>query len=193
MEKNRYWDNVLYPSFRASIRGEIYSIMSQDHADEECFNFARRAISAFKFPKKSTDYTVFYAIRQEDEIDDDILYEVFEENGDWYYSSDGSPVELESLNRIIPHAYFNNEIGYDELEVIIAWMKVYWCELQLSNADNFEDTYTDANIKGYSRANAVDKNIKLLETYRSYARQLETTYSRVTAARTPSLGDINNE
>ena len=52
-------------------------------------------------------------------------------------------------------------------------MKVYWCEYQLSNADNFEDVYTDVNIKTYSRANLVDKNLKLLKEYREYARDLE--------------------
>jgi hypothetical protein len=71
-------------------------------------------------------------------------------------------------------------------------MKVYWCEHQISNADNFEDMYTDANIKTYSRANAVDKNLKLLAEYRKYARDLETRYGRVTADRKPSLGDVND-
>lgn len=70
-------------------------------------------------------------------------------------------------------------------------MKVYWCENQISNADNFEDIYTDANIKTYSRANAVDKNMKLMAEYRSYAQELETRYSRVNNNRKPTMGDIN--
>ena len=53
--------------------------------------------------------------------------------------------------------------------------------------------YTDSNIKTYSRANAVDKNLKLLAEYRKYARDLETRYSRTTVDRKPSLGDINND
>ena len=72
-------------------------------------------------------------------------------------------------------------------------MKVYWCENQISNADNFEELYTDANIKTFSRANAVDKNLKLLETYRKYAREMESTYSRVTSTRKASLGEINSD
>ena len=72
-------------------------------------------------------------------------------------------------------------------------MKVYWVEQLLSNADNFEDIYTDSNIKTYSRANAVDKNTKLMDQYRTYARDLETRYSRVNAFRGASIGDINNE
>jgi ASC-1-like (ASCH) protein len=70
-------------------------------------------------------------------------------------------------------------------------MKFYWAEMQISNADNFEEMYTDANIKTFSRANAVDKNIKLMETYRAYAQELETNYGRVTAQKTASIGDIN--
>ena len=72
-------------------------------------------------------------------------------------------------------------------------MKVYWCENLISNADNFEDIYTDANIKTYSRANAVDKNLKLMAEYRSYAQELETRYSRVTSTRKPSIGSINSD
>ena len=46
-------------------------------------------------------------------------------------------------------------------------MKVYWCENQISNADNFEDMYTDANSKTFSRANAVAQNSKRMAEYRN--------------------------
>lgn len=72
-------------------------------------------------------------------------------------------------------------------------MKFYWAELQISNADNFEELYTDSNIKTYSRANAVEKNTKLMGEYRSYARELENRYSRVNSECAPSLGDINED
>ena len=70
-------------------------------------------------------------------------------------------------------------------------MKYYWCEQLISNADNFEDIYTDANIKTYSRANAVAQNFTLMQYYRTTAQELETRYSRVNAAKRPSMGDIN--
>lgn len=167
----QYWDDVLFPSFRATIRGEIYGVITQDELDEECFNLARRAIAAFKFPKISTDYRIFYAIREED-----TLLEVDE-------NTEGA----------VPHGYFINDLSYAEIEILIAWMKVYWTEMLLSNADNFEDIYTDSNIKTYSRANAVDKNMKLMAQYREYANELEMRYSRVNSQRAPSIGDINNE
>ena len=169
----QYWDDILYPSFLATIRGEYYGIISQDDLDEECFHLAERAVATFKFPKISTDYETFYAIR----TDDNTLEEV----------------DLEDYPEAIKHGVFKNDLNYAEIEVLIAWMKVYWCENQISNADNFEDIYTDSNIKTYSRANVVDKSIKLLETYRRYARDLETRYGRVTADRKPSLGDVNSD
>lgn len=171
------WDDVLYPSFRATIRGEYYGVITRDNMDEECYYLAKRAIQAFKFPKISTDYTTYYAVRDEET---GVLDVVSEE-------------EAEDMPNAIPHAYFNNNLTDAEIEIIVAWMKVYWCENQISNADNFEDMYTDSNIKTYSRANAVDKNLKLLETYRKYARDLENHYSRVTSARKSSLGDINSD
>lgn len=166
------WDDVLYAPFRATIRGEYYGVVSQDFIDEECYNLALRAISAFKFPKISTEYVTFYAIRAED----------------------GSLVEANKEDdNAVPHGKFINDLTYAEIEVLIAWMKVYWCENQISNADNFDDMYTDANIKTFSRANAVDKNLKLMSEYRSYARDLENRYSRINDLRKPSLGDINDE
>ena len=47
------FDDVLYPSFRATIRGSYYGIITEDFIDEECYHLAERAISAFKFPKIS--------------------------------------------------------------------------------------------------------------------------------------------
>lgn len=170
----QYWDEVLYPSFRASIRGDLYGVMSRDDMDELCYHLACRAISAFKFPRIATNYRTFYAIREED--DPETLVEVS--------STD---------DNAIPHGQFLNNLTYAEIEIILAWMKVYWCEQLLSNADNFEDIYTDANIKTYSRANMVQQNVKLLEVYRKYARNLETRYSRVRPDYVPTMGEINGE
>lgn len=169
------WDDVLYPVFWATIRGEYYGIVTRDNMDEECFYIAKRAVHAFKFPKISTSYTVFNAIR----LDDNTLEEITDDD--------------ERIESAIPHAYFNNTLTDAEIDVIIAWMKVYWCEHLLSSADNFEEIYTDVNIKTFSRANAVDKNLKLLDTYRKYAREMENRYSRTTVEQKPSVGNINSD
>lgn len=169
----QYWDEILYPPFRATIRGQYYGFISQDDLDEECFNLARRAVSAFKFPKISTEYKIFYAIRNS--------------------NNELEEVDIKDHPDAILHAYFINELTYSEIEILIAWMKFYWAELQISNADNFEELYTDSNIKTYSRANAVEKNTKLMGEYRSYARELENRYSRINDEYAPSLGDINED
>ena len=195
----QYWDDILYPNFISTIRGQYYGVISRDSLDEECYNYAVRAVAAFKFPRIDTSFTTFYAIREKDAngVENNILNEV-----DPAFYPDA-----------VPHAYFNNDLTAAEIEVIIAWMKVYWCETQLSNADNFEDLYTDANIKTFSRANAVDKNTNLMKMYRENARDLENRYSRIyvdtvtetsvdgnglttvktTKSRTPSIGRINEE
>lgn len=174
------WDDVLYPHFRSIIRGSYYGIVSEDLIDEECFYLALRAISAFKFPKYSTEYETYYAIRK----DDGSLIEFDQNNMPIQPNAEGA----------IPHGRFlSDDLSYAEFEIIIAWMKVYWCENQISNADNFDDMYTDANIKTYSRANAVDKNMKLMAEYRNYARDLENRYSRINNNRKPSLGDVNSD
>ena len=168
----QYWDDILYPPFRATIRGEYYGIITRDDLDEECYDLARRAVSTFKFPKVSLDYETFYAKRT-----DDLTLEETDE------SEEGA----------IPHAYFVNDISYSEIEVILAWMKVYWYENLLSNSDNFEDLYTDANIKTFSRANLIDKNTNVLKDIRKAAERAETRYSRVNSVRKPAMGDINND
>lgn len=154
------------------IRGSYYGVITQDDLDEECYNLACRAIAAFKFPRISTAYTTFLAVR----TDNNTLEQVSNDNPDG-----------------IKHAYFNEELTPAEIEVIIAWMKVYWCEELISNADNFEDMYTDANIKAFSRANSVAQNRRMMEDFRNNARDLENRYSRVNALRNPSMGDINED
>lgn len=166
------WDDVLYPSFRNTIRGQYYGLITQDQLDEELYTLAVKAVNTFKFPRISTDYETIYAVR----VDENSL-KVSDEN---------DPLA-------IPHGGFVNDMTPAEIEVILAWMKFYWAEMQISNADSFEEQYTDSNIKVSSRANAVDKNIKLMNQYRQYARQLETNYGRTSVNRTPTIGEINNE
>ena len=95
----QYWDDILYPSFRATIRGEYYGIITQDDLDEECFNITRRAIATFKFPRISTEYEIFYARR----ADDYTLEEVEEDE-------EGA----------IPHGLFKNDLTFDEVQVLLA-------------------------------------------------------------------------
>lgn len=72
-------------------------------------------------------------------------------------------------------------------------MKVYWIENLLSTTDDFEQIYTDSNIKTYSKANLLQQNLTRYETFLAQAHEMETRYSRVTATRAASIGDINEE
>ena len=165
------WDTILYPSFRATIRGEYYGNITQNDLDEECYHLVCRAISIFKFPKKSLYYETYYAKR----------------------NSDGELIETPESEGGIPYGRFTSEISYAEINVLLAWMKVYWIENMLSNSNNFEDLYTDINVKTFSRANLIDKNTNVLKDARRAAQLTESRYSRVNSSRLPSLGDVNNE
>ena len=79
-----------------------------------------------------------------------------------------------------------------EIEVILAWRKVYWIEYLLSNADDFDNTYTDSNIKTYSRANLVQQNTTRYKEFKDRAKEVETNYGR-TETYKPTLGSINSD
>ena len=166
----QYWDNVLYPKMMATIRGDYYSLLTQDALDNELYYIAVRAVNTFKFPRILTTFETYYAKH----ADESTLIEIDED-------APGA----------IPHAYFVNDLTDAELEVILAWMKFYWCESLISNSNNFQEMYTDSNIKTFSRANAIDKNMNLMNTYREYARDIEQRYSRVTADHRPTIGRVN--
>ena len=165
------WEEVLYPPFLDTIRGEYYSIVSDTELNVELFDLGRRAVAAFKFPHIALDYEVVYTKVE-----------------------DGNEIEVSSTDDWDEaHPYFINDVTYKEIEVLIAWMKVYWAESQASNADNFLNLYTDANIKTFSRANALDKYLKFVTTFKKEAKELEDRYTRVTESGTPALGEVNDD
>ena len=113
------WDEVLYPSFRSTIRGSYYGVVSQDLIDEECFYLALRAISAFKFPKISTAYEIYYAIRKD--------------NGELLYTDiDNNPIQADAEGAI-PHGRFLNNLSYEDDFIYVTGNNVSW--------DNFSSTF----------------------------------------------------
>lgn len=174
METTLYWDNLLYKPMMSTIRGSYYGVISQEELEDDLFNITKRAIATFKFPHVSLDYRTFYAVH--DESDNSKLIEV-----------DAGTEEA------VEHGVFVNEIGQREVEVILAWMKVYWIESLLSNADDFEITYTDSNIKTFSRANLVQQNLNRYKEFLAQAHEIETRYSRVAEGGGAALGKINED
>ena len=87
--------------------------------------------------------------------------------------------------------FISNEVGQREFNVILARMKQYWVEFQISQERMFANAYYDRDIRLHSPGNTLDKLIKMLVTFREMADRAEFNYGRVSEEGTPSLGDIN--
>ena len=87
--------------------------------------------------------------------------------------------------------FFKNEVGMREIIVLVAWMKVYWLEYQLSRERNFENLYADKDVKAFSSGNLIQSIEKAYTTMRLAARKDEEDYYRINADGRPALGDIN--
>ncbi len=82
--------------------------------------------------------------------------------------------------------YFEEDLGFAEINVIIAWMQFYWADFMVSNADNFQNIYFDNNIQSYSPGNVLHNYTVAKERYYNEAHRIESEYYR--AGSTPSIG-----
>lgn len=87
--------------------------------------------------------------------------------------------------------YFVAEPRMFELNVILAWMKVYWLEYQLSKEHNYENVYADKNVTAFSSGNLISAIEKAYSTLRTEARKCEEDYERVSLEGKPAIGNIN--
>lgn len=87
--------------------------------------------------------------------------------------------------------YFVQEPTMLELNVVLAWMKVYWLEFQLSKERNYENIYADKNVTAFSSGNLITAIDKAYNTMRIEARKCEEDYGRVNKNGRPAIGDIN--
>ena len=85
---------------------------------------------------------------------------------------------------------FVNDITMNELEVVVAWMKVIWLEYQLSKERNYENLYADKDVKAFSSGNLIASIVKALDTFTSQARKIEEFYYRSDNG-VPTIGDVN--
>ena len=92
-----------------------------------------------------------------------------------------------------PYGYYflNENIGQREFNVILARMKQYWVEFQISQERLFSNMYYDKDVRLHSPGNTIDKLIKMFTTFRDAADKAEYNYGRVSDTRTPTIGDIN--
>lgn len=134
----------------------------------------------------------------------------------WSDCSNYTPIQLESIMSDLArvaikkfkfpristaYEYTVNDYGYrkyyfcdqnitdDELAVIVAYMKYGWLNFQLSNDYNFENFYTDKNIKTFSSANLNNSILNLVEAARKEALRIEQDYYAVRDY-TPTIGDM---
>lgn len=162
--ENNYWSSSLYPLFLSSISSCTFASYTDQELQDELDKLAKRAIARFKFPKVSL------AFAYDNTLQDNSL-----------------PV----VDRSTKGYYFLNEVGYRELEVLLAWMKVYWLEYQLSKERNYENLYADKDVKAFSSGNLITAIEKAYSTMTSTARKVEEDYGRVRTDGKPAIGDVN--
>lgn len=101
----------------------------------------------------------------------------------------------ETLNEetMEPFGYYfvSPEVGQKEFSVILARMKQYWVEFQISQERLFANAYYDRDIRLHSPGNTMDKLIKMFTTFRNMADREEFNYGRVSSEGTPKIGEIN--
>lgn len=75
--------------------------------------------------------------------------------------------------------YFLDErFGPAELKVILAFMKVYWVQTQITMDANFRNPFFDATIKGFSPANMLNAMKETLNTFTKEAEKARFNYGR---------------
>lgn len=103
--------------------------------------------------------------------------------------------EYDSMTDPLDHEpfgyYFTEEVTTAEIKVIIAWMRVYWVQMQLNNADNFSNPLFDKDIKGYSPAMMLKTIESVYNTTYKAAQTATFNYSRKSKGGAPALGEIH--
>lgn len=130
------------------------------------------------------------------EIQNQLSYLVIRALNDFKFPRVSLKYDLdETLNEETMESYgyyfTSEEVGQREFNVILARMKQYWVEFQISQERLFANAYYDKDIRLHSPGNTMDKLIKMFNTFRSMADRAEFDYGRVSEEGTPTLGDIN--
>lgn len=161
---NNYWEDNIFPQFLQSIDSCTYGDYTDYQIQEQLNNLAVRAITDFKFPKVSLAYAWDTTVNTETGI---------------------------------PYGYYFTEltgnVAQREYNVIIARMKQYWIDFQMSQERLFYNAYYDKNISLHSPGNTLDKLTKMLSKFQSLADKAEYNYYRVNSTGTPAWGDINDD
>lgn len=106
---------------------------------------------------------------------------------EYVYDSDLNNETMESKG----YYFVSDQVGQAEYNVILARMKQYWVEFQISQERLFANAYYDRDVRLHSPGNTLDKLIKMFTTVRETADRAEFNYGRVSDIGTPELGNIN--
>lgn len=106
---------------------------------------------------------------------------------EYVYDSDLNNETMESKG----YYFVSDLVGQAEYNVILARMKQYWVEFQISQERLFANAYYDRDVRLHSPGNTLDKLIKMFTTVREMADRAEFNYGRVSDIGTPELGNIN--
>ena len=87
--------------------------------------------------------------------------------------------------------FVDSRVGQAEFNVILARMKQYWIEFQISQERMFANAYYDRDVRLHSPGNTIDKLIKMYTTFKTSADIAEFNYGRVSEEGSPALGEIN--
>lgn len=105
------------------------------------------------------------------------------------YDSEINPDTEEAFG----YYFISDKVTQKEISVILARMKQYWIEFQISQERLFENSYYDKEIRLHSPGNTIDKLIKMFTTFKTSADIAEFNYGRVSEEGAPALGEINGD
>lgn len=97
----------------------------------------------------------------------------------------------EDTEEAFGYYFIEDEVGQKEFNVVLARMKQYWIEFQISQERLFANAYYDRDIRLHSPGNTIDKLIKMYTTFKTSADIAEFNYGRVSVTGEAVLGDIN--
>jgi len=166
---SNYWEDSLFPQFLDSIDSCTLSDLTTYQIQSELNNLAIRAVTDFMFPQYSLAYTL-----------------------DVQYLED--PPVLNPLTGVGFGYYFDStDVGQKEYNVILARMKQYWVEFQISQERLFANAYYDKEIRLHSPGNTIDKLLKMFTTFKTLADVAEYKYNRTTIAGDSGIGEVNDD
>ena len=166
---SNYWENSLFPQFLSSIDSCTLSDFTTYQIQSELDGLAIRAIQDFMFPQYSLEYDIV-------PYDKDVSATINPLTG-------------------IGYGYFfvNDNVGQKEYNVILARMKQYWVEFQISQERLFANAYYDKEIRLHSPGNTIDKLLKMFTTFEKLADKAEYKYNRTTLTGNSGIGEINDD